>query len=110
MSNLALLELTGAIDDALQWARRAVEVAPVSAHAQRTLGKVALADGKLDEALGAFLVAERLEPDNLGNHFNLGLVYTRLQRPGEAIPELERCVPDPALGPRATDLLHQLGR
>jgi hypothetical protein len=61
MSDLALLELDdGITGDALAWARRGSAAAPGSAHAWRTHGKVALAAGAPDEALGAFPAGARL--------------------------------------------------
>ena len=107
MADLALLEADDptTLADALDWARRGARVALTSAHAQRTHGKVALATGNNDEALDAFTRAYALEPTNLQNRFNLGLVLVQLGRRPEAIPHLQACLADPALATRAGQLL-----
>jgi protein O-mannosyl-transferase len=110
MSNLALLLLADrAKDEALAWARQGAQLRP-NAHAQRTLGKVALAMGRNDEALSAFQHAFELEPHNLANRFNLGLVLVALHRTDEARRHLEACANDPIIGPRARELLASLPR
>jgi hypothetical protein len=108
MADLALLEVDdpAKLADALDWARRAVRAAPTSAHAHRTHGKVALASDHPDEAYEAFLRAYALEPTNLQNRFNLGLVLIKLGRRTEAEPHLQACLADPALASRAAELLH----
>jgi hypothetical protein len=119
MANLALLELADAekpgaspslLADALDWARRGAAAAPTSAHAHRTHGKVALAAQHPDEALAAFTSAYELEPQNLGNRFNLALALLALHRPGEAIPHLEACAADPELAARASAALDDARR
>jgi tetratricopeptide (TPR) repeat protein len=92
MSNLALLEQGSQPDDALGWARRGAAAAPMSAHALRTLGKLALS-AHPEEALPAFELAYRLEPSP-DNRYNLGLGYLALHRAAEAIPLFEACVAD----------------
>lgn len=97
MEDLALLELDdGRLDDALAWAARAAAAAPLTASAQRAHGKVALATGRAGEALAAFTAAYRLEPQNLGNRYNLALALIALHRKPEARPHLEACLADPA--------------
>lgn len=72
MANFALLRLqVGRLDDALMWARRAVATAPLYAAGQRTLGKVALAANRPEEALQAFEAAYRLEPQRPENRVNV---------------------------------------
>lgn len=110
MANLALLLLAdGAQPEALEWARRAALARP-TAHAQRTLGKVALAMARNEEARAAFEQALELEPGNLANRFNLALALIALGRPGEARPLLEACTADPVIGPRAVATLGKLPR
>jgi tetratricopeptide (TPR) repeat protein len=116
MSNLALLELADSeakpalLDDALAWARRGAAAAPTSAHAHRTHGKVALAAQHPDEALAAFTSAYELEPQNLGNRFNLALALLALHRPADAIPHLEACAAEPGLAGRAAAALDDARR
>jgi tetratricopeptide (TPR) repeat protein len=106
MANLALLLLgDGHPDDALAWARKAVDAAPLYAAGHRARGKVALAAGQLDEARTAFERALALEPDSRVNKLNLGLVLAQLGRRDEARPLLEACLADPALADKARALL-----
>lgn len=106
MEDLALLELdAGHLDTALDWAVRAAAAAPLTASVQRAHGKVALAAGRADEALAAFAAAYGLEPQNLGNRYNLALALIALHRPGEARPHLEACLADGELHDRAAAAL-----
>jgi tetratricopeptide (TPR) repeat protein len=119
MANLALIELADSekpgapprlLADALAWARRGAAAAPTSAHAHRTHGKVALAAREADEALAAFTRAYELEPENLGNRYNLALALLALHRPADAISHLEACAADPELAPRAAAALDDARR
>ena len=106
MANLALLLLDdGTLDDAHAWVVKAVGAAPLYANAQRALGKVALAQGQLAEAHGAFEQARALEPANHTNAYNLALVLVREGRASEARPLLEQCLGDPRLDGPARALL-----
>lgn len=107
MSNLALLLLSdGLQEEALSWARRGAVLRP-NAHAQRTLGKVALAMHRRDEALSAFRRALNLEP-NCANRLNLALALVEIGRGAEARPNLEACANDPVLGTRIRQLRDSL--
>jgi protein O-mannosyl-transferase len=111
MSNLALLLLEdGAVEPALEWARRGAALAPVHAASQRTHGKLALAAGQLDEARGAFERAYRLEPTNLDNRYNLGLALAAVGRHDDARRELEACLASPKLAGLAREQLARLPR
>jgi predicted Zn-dependent protease len=106
MEDLALLELdAGHLDSALGWAVRAAAAAPLTASVQRAHGKVALAAGRADEALAALAAAYGLEPQNLGNRYNLALALIALHRLGEARPHLEACLADGELHDRAAAAL-----
>jgi tetratricopeptide (TPR) repeat protein len=110
MANLAILELeAGRLNDALAWARKGAERAPGLAHARRTRGRAALATDHLDEALAEFTAALRLE-QSPANRLNLALALLALRRPAEAIRHLEAIAADPALGPRARQLLETARR
>jgi Flp pilus assembly protein TadD len=109
MENLALLELDAHhLDSALDWAARAAAAAPLTASVQRAHGKVALAAGHTDAAFAAFVTAYELEPQNLGNRYNLALALIALHRPGEARPHLEACLADRGLHDRAAEALARL--
>ena len=106
-SNYALLLLDEArLDDALRWAR-AGAAARGNAHAHRSLGKVALAAARVEEAHRAFERAYTLEPHSCANRINMALVLLELDRAADAIPHLEACVNDPALGAGAGGLLRR---
>ena len=106
MSDLALLLERDHRDDALAWARRAATAEPTSAHAQRTLGKIALGAGRPDEALVAFGHAYERAPLDIANRFNLALALLALHRDAEARPHLEACLAGPPeLAGRARALL-----
>ncbi len=95
MANLAVFLLDdGNLDDALAWARRATVASPTYVNGFRILGKVALAAGRLDEALAAFTHAYAWEPDQRANRFNLALALIALHRAAEARPHLEACATD----------------
>jgi Flp pilus assembly protein TadD len=101
MANLALMLLEdGQLDHALTWARQGARLRP-NAHAQRTLGKVALAKGNVPEASAAFRVAYALDPRDCGNRINLALALMYQSKGAEAVPLLQGCVADPNLGDRA---------
>ena len=108
MSNLALLRLEdGDVPEALAWAERGAVARPRYVHAQRTLGKVALAAGPaaLPEARAAFERAFELEPGSCANGVNLGLVLVAQGQPAAAIPRFAACVRDRQLGARAASEL-----
>jgi len=94
----------GKLDDALAYARRAVDQMPAYPAGQRMRGKVALAAGHPDEALAAFERAYALERSG-ANQLNLGLALMALGRSAEARRYLEPLETDPELGPRARALL-----
>ncbi len=97
MCNLALILQGRAPAEALAWARRGAEVGPVIAHCHRTHGKLALAARELDEARAAFELAAGLEPADLTNALNLGVVLVELGRLGDGVAQLERALADPSL-------------
>jgi protein O-mannosyl-transferase len=109
MENLALLLLeAGRTDEAQGWAARAAAAAPFTASAQRAHGKIALAGGRAADALAAFTAAYRLEPQNLGNRYNLALALIALHRGAEARAHLEACLADATLHDRAAAALSRL--
>lgn len=95
----------GQLDDALAYARRAVEQLPAYAAGQRMRGKVALAAGRPDEALAAFERGYALEHTGV-NQLNLGLALIAVGRRDDARHYLEPLLNDPDLGPHARDALH----
>jgi predicted Zn-dependent protease len=105
MANLALLVDP---DEGLAWARRAAAAVPFSAHAQRTLGKLALATSHADEAAVAFARAVEVEPGYAGNHYNLALALIATGHSDEARAELAACAHDPELAQRVAAQLARI--
>lgn len=109
MANYALLVLAANnLPEALAWARKAVQVAPLYVNGQRAHGKVALAAGQPQEALAAFEQALALEPQNAANHLNEALALIQLGRTAEARTQLQACLGDPRVGVQARQLLESL--
>ncbi|MEO8704840.1 MAG: hypothetical protein ABI867_32610 [Kofleriaceae bacterium] len=109
MSNLALMLLdAGAVAEALEWAARGSVAQPMYAPGFRTYGKVALAAKALPTALLAFERAYELEPHNLANRYNLGLVLVELDRRDDARVHFHACVDDPRVGELARAALSKL--
>jgi len=109
MSNLALMLHDG--NDAvgaLTWARKAVATSPLYAQGYRVLGKIALEWREHDEARVAFTRAIELEPVNLENRYNLGLVLVALGRLDEARAQFTRCLASPRIAPLARQQLARL--
>jgi tetratricopeptide (TPR) repeat protein len=105
MANLALMLAEGGdTANALGWAIRATETAPLYANGWRIAGKLALATDPA-QALRSFTRAYQLEPLALANRFNLALALLALHRPADARPHLEACLVDPQLADRARALL-----
>jgi protein O-mannosyl-transferase len=91
MTNLAvLIAEDGHPGDALPWARRAIEVMPRYALGFRVLGKIALANGRTDEAIAAFDRALGLEP-TCTNQKNLATALRAANRNDEATRVLGSC-------------------
>jgi protein O-mannosyl-transferase len=110
MSNLALLLLEHrALDEALYWARGGATLRP-NAHAQRTLGKVALASGNSEEALRAFEHAYALEPASCPNRLNLVMAQQGLGRGDDALAYLAPCMADPLYTGAVQELLRRGSR
>jgi tetratricopeptide (TPR) repeat protein len=84
--------------EALYWARQVGRVAPRYAIGQRMHGKIALAQGHADEALGAFERALELDPRDPANRYNLGLALLAVNRPAEADGQFAACNTDPDVG------------
>lgn len=111
MTNLALLLSEGGHQEqALEWARRAVQLMPAYANGHRILGKVALAAHARAEALSAYERAYQLEPLNLANRFNLALALIENGLPAEARRHLEATLADPRFAASAKRLLSTLPR
>jgi tetratricopeptide (TPR) repeat protein len=81
----------GRIPEALEYAQRAVTVAP-SAETHRNLGIALTQAGRVQEAIGEFDLALRMKPDLADAHHNLALALLRLGRVPEAIGHWEQAL------------------
>ncbi|MGA2137768.1 MAG: tetratricopeptide repeat protein [Verrucomicrobiia bacterium] len=79
------------IPEALEYAQRAVRVAP-SAETHRNLGIALTQAGRIQEAIGEFDLALQLKPDLADAHHNLALALLRLGRVPEAIGHWEQAL------------------
>ena len=73
--------------EAIQWAGRALVVAPASAEGHYLLGRAALEDGDDATALEQLAIAGRLSPGSPEVHFNLAKAYDRANQPAKAEQE-----------------------
>jgi Tfp pilus assembly protein PilF len=84
---------------ALEWSRRACEIAPDYPSAPALLCSLALRAGQNDEAIRAGRLALRLTPQDYDIHFNVGLALVRLKQFAEAVPYFSAALDDSPTGP-----------
>lgn len=97
----ALLDLqVGRSNTAAAAVARHLERRPDSPRGHFLLGEIARRSGRMEEAIGAYQKAARLDTTYPGPHRELGLLYRELGRPTEARAEFKRYL---ALSPTATD-------
>jgi tetratricopeptide (TPR) repeat protein len=78
MGNLGeTLEHEGRLDEAAEYDRKAVELAPKSVQARVNLGTVLQKQNRLDEAAEVFADISRIAPESPAGYTNLGLLYLR---------------------------------
>jgi tetratricopeptide (TPR) repeat protein len=86
----ASAEILGRLDEALQLARRAVDLDPLNVQGWEGLGEIEFRGGKLDEAEADLKKAHDLRPDYFLSAVFLSEVYVMEGRPQNALPEIER--------------------
>lgn len=93
-NNLAMIEVRrdGDLAQALNWARRAVELAPQVPQFRDTLGAVYEASGDTANALDALESAVGLPPPQAEILFRLGRVYEQSDRPGQAVDAYQKAL------------------
>lgn len=69
-----------------------VSKSPQKARAYKALGTAYAEEGRLDEAIEAFLTALRVNTNYAKVHTNLGVAYYKKGRTGEAISEFKRAI------------------
>jgi TolB-like protein/Tfp pilus assembly protein PilF len=100
----------GRFDEALQLARRAVDLDPLNAHSWEGLGEVEFLGGKLDEAEADLKKAHELRPDDFKSSVFLTMIYVMQGRPQEALKEIELIEYDPVRTSLYAITYHALGR
>lgn len=80
------------LDDALVWARKAVELAPKVTTIQDTLGWVHRARGELGPAAQAIEKAVAANPKKAGFRYHLGVVYAEQGKKKEAVAALQKAL------------------
>ena len=93
-NNLAWLaaERRTRLDDALTWAKKAVELGPKVPQFQDTLGWVYRARGELDKAIPLLQKAAALKPQNAEILYHLGVVYAETGQAKEAAATLRKAL------------------
>ncbi len=104
----------GRLDDAVEYARRAIAIQPDLVHAHNNLANILHLQGWLDEAIESYRLALRLRPDLAIIHNNLGLVLHQRGMMREAMGSLGAAISlEPAFAQAHSNLgnvLRDLGR
>jgi tetratricopeptide (TPR) repeat protein len=88
----AMLQVRGAIPEALEHYKRAVQLRPDDPVANNAFGGALLATGKTDEAIAHLQTSLKLRPDNFDAHYNLGNAYASQEKFSEAEKEFREAV------------------
>jgi tetratricopeptide (TPR) repeat protein len=80
----------GRFDEALQLARRAVDLDPLNAGSWEALAEVELYMGQLDQSAADSKKALEVNPDHWSNPINLSRIYLLQGRAQDALPEIEK--------------------
>jgi tetratricopeptide (TPR) repeat protein len=109
-NNLAFLaaEKKANLDTALDWAKKAVELAPESPRFLDTLGWVHRARGELDIAASVLEKGSRLKPAHADIFYHLGIVYAEKGRNADAVRSFERALALAPGSPEAVDARRRL--
>ncbi|MEN9455199.1 MAG: hypothetical protein RL210_718 [Pseudomonadota bacterium] len=94
----------GRLEQAAQRLRSAIAVRADATYFGH-LGAVLLASGQPQQAEAAYLQALALQPDDMGAHYNLGVLYQQQQRWAEAAAAYRQAL---RLSPADDDCLHNL--
>jgi TolB-like protein/DNA-binding winged helix-turn-helix (wHTH) protein/Flp pilus assembly protein TadD len=104
------VENLGRLDEAIQLARRAVDLDPLNAHGWEGLGEIEFREGKLDKAEADIKKAHELRPDYSLSSTFLSEIYVLQGRPQDALGEIERVGYDPLRTFLHAIAYHALGR
>ena len=86
----ALASTMGRFEAAVDLARRAVELDPLSVATRRNLGNYALHAGRLDEAQAALRKGLELNPEAPVLHLVIGKIFLMQSKPEAALQEMEQ--------------------
>jgi TolB-like protein/Flp pilus assembly protein TadD len=89
-SSSTLSSALGHSDDAIGFARRAVEIDPLNTFAHYRLGFALMLAGRLQDAETSFLKVTELQPDRVRGHLSLGLIELLRSRPEAALAEMRQ--------------------
>ena len=82
----------GAIDEAMEQYRQAIDINPTLAEPHNQLGAALFAQGRLAEAIVQYQEALDLKPDLAEAHANLGLALRDIAQPDAAIAQYEEAI------------------
>ncbi|MBI4863976.1 MAG: fused MFS/spermidine synthase [Candidatus Riflebacteria bacterium] len=101
-----LLEKMGRSDEAAAWLKQIYALHPDDPDLLNEMGNICGLSGNYADAAQYYLKALAKEPDHLGAHKNLALVYYSTGRDQDAIREYEKVI---ALSPYEAKMLNNLG-
>lgn len=93
-NNLAWMavERNTRLNDALAWAKKAVELEPAVAQFQDTLGWVYRGRGELDKAARTLAQAATIKPPQADIHYHLGVVYQEMGKKQQAAAAFKKAL------------------
>ncbi|MDD3147727.1 MAG: tetratricopeptide repeat protein [Candidatus Riflebacteria bacterium] len=101
------LAMTGKYGQAIEEARKAIEIDPDFSQAYNKVGDYNLKLGKIDEATEAYRKAIAIDPASQNSHFDLGCSLALKGDYDEAMAELKSAL---ALDPSKTEIYGHIGR
>ena len=84
--------LLGRLDEALTWYEKASRINPKDGYVHYKLGKIRLAQGEIQKAVGHFQEALQIDADFADAHYQRGVCYERLGQERPAAEEYGRAV------------------
>jgi tetratricopeptide (TPR) repeat protein len=91
MDNLGqILRSQGNIDEAISWYKKSIEVSPNNTVAHQNLAFAYQTQGNLDGAIAEYQLLTQIDPNEPEGYYGLGNIYLGLNKPQDAIPQLEK--------------------
>jgi tetratricopeptide (TPR) repeat protein len=93
------------------WYKKSIEVFPENTVAHQNLAVAYSIQGKVESAIAEFQLVSKIDPSNPEGYYGLGSIYLDLDRPQEAISQLEKAeeLYEKDLSPFLTDAQYALG-